>query len=122
MLFDLIPPPVYSFLYFIQKSKLDKKILDYDAGGRCPPLEIFARYSFESHGIDINNKHVQLAMDYASKENLNLKITKDNVRKLTYADESFSFIHTWNTIFHLPRKEIIGTLKEMFRVLRTDVG
>jgi ubiquinone/menaquinone biosynthesis C-methylase UbiE len=111
-------PRVYEFLSFIQKSDLEKKILDCGAGGRQPPLALFADREYECHGIDISEDALKLAKTFADKYGLELNLKIGDMRDLPYENDSFSFIFCQNTICHLTKKDQKKAIDEMLRVLR----
>lgn len=114
--------PIYNFMWHIQQyaATMEKKVLDCGAGGNLPPLAMFKEYGFETHGIDIDEERIKLAEDYAKTKGITLNILHGDMRELPYEDESFSFVFSYNTIFHMIKKDIKKALKEMRRVLKTD--
>ncbi|MHA1555388.1 MAG: class I SAM-dependent methyltransferase [Candidatus Heimdallarchaeota archaeon] len=112
--------PVYRFLWFCEKSKLEKKVLDCGAGGILPPLTLFNQRGYETHGIDNSDNQVHKAMEFSNELGLDLNIIKGDMRKLPYENESFSFVYSFNTIFHLTKKDIKIALNEISRVLKQN--
>ncbi len=110
--------PVYRFLWFCEKSELEKKVLDCGAGGILPPLTLFNQRGYETHGIDISETQVQKAKDFCNELGFDLNIIKGDMRKLPYESESFSFVYSYNTIFHLTKNDIKLALTEITRVLK----
>lgn len=110
--------PLYEFLRLCNEIALEKKVLDCGAGGLLPPLTLFFEHGYEAHGVDISEKHVNYALSFAKEKNLELKIIAGDMRSLPYADETFSFVYTYETIFHMRKKEMKKALNEMIRVLR----
>ena len=112
--------PVYRFLWFCEKSELEKKVLDCGAGGILPPLTLFNQRGYETHGVDISDTQVHKAKEFSTKLGLDLNITKGDMRKLPYENESFSFVYSYNTIFHLTKEDIKVALNEITRVLKRN--
>ncbi len=110
--------PVYRFLWFCEKSELEKKVLDCGAGGILPPLTLFNQRGYETHGIDISETQVQKAKDFCIELGFDLNIIKGDMRKLPYESESFSFVYSYNTILHLTKNDIKLALTEITRVLK----
>jgi ubiquinone/menaquinone biosynthesis C-methylase UbiE len=114
--------PIYNLLWHIQQyaPTLEKKILDCGAGGGLPPLAMFNEHGFETHGIDIDKERIKMAEDFAKTHGMELNIIQGDMRELPYDDESFSFVYSYNTIFHMTKKDIKKSMQEIKRVLRKD--
>ena len=112
--------PIYNFRFFIDvfTKNMEKKILDCGAGGATPPLSLFYEHGFETHGIDISIEQIKLAEEFAQKKGQKLNIIKGDMRSLPYEDESFSYVLSYNTIFHLSKNDMKKAIKEMRRVLK----
>jgi len=86
---DIIwPEYLYTFLKIIKSSPLDKNVLDCGAGGHRPPLALFKLKGYETCGVDISDKALQLASNFAELNHLNLNIQKGDMRNLPFDDES----------------------------------
>jgi ubiquinone/menaquinone biosynthesis C-methylase UbiE len=114
------PPPLCTLLRMSESSALPKEILDCGAGGVVPPLSVFADYGYRCHGIDISPERVAMARCFADDNDLVLDIQEGDMRELSLADESFSFVYSINTIFHMSKADTAQALREMQRVLRRD--
>ncbi|MEA2071780.1 MAG: class I SAM-dependent methyltransferase [Asgard group archaeon] len=113
--------PLYTFLKYCQNSSLEKKILDCGAGGKVPPLVLFQQYGYQTYGIDISPKRIQMANVFCQQNNLPLlNIIEGDIRSLPYEDNFMSFIYSFNTIFHLPKKDIKKVIQEIQRVLKPN--
>jgi ubiquinone/menaquinone biosynthesis C-methylase UbiE len=116
--------PVYAFLSQIVNTAgsieelKNKKILDCGAGGPRPPLAIFHRFGFETHGIDLSNEQIKKADDFCRKEGINLNIIRGDVRSIPYDDMAFDFVYEQFAICHLTKKDTATAIKEMHRVLK----
>ena len=97
---------LFTFLLYCNGQGLEKNILDCGAGGGCPPLAIFKDHGYETYGIDIDEEEIQRAKEFEEKHNLELNISKGDMRNLKFEDEYFSYIYSYNTIFHMSKEEI----------------
>lgn len=109
---------LFTFLLYCNSEELDKNILDCGAGGNCPPLAIFAEQGYKTCGIDINEEAIEKAKAFEKEHGLNLNISKGDMRALKYENESFSYLFSYNTIFHMSKEEINQTIGEIKRVLK----
>lgn len=112
--------PLYRFLMFCNNSPLEKTILDCGAGGNQPPLSLFSEFGYTVTGLEYNPLQIEEATKYAAKKNQALNITQDDMRSLSYKDESFSFVYSYNSVFHMTKVDIKKSLSEMKRVLKKD--
>jgi ubiquinone/menaquinone biosynthesis C-methylase UbiE len=112
------PLSVYRFLKIIQKTELERKILDCGAGGPRPPLALFRRRGFETHGIDISKAAIVAAEKFAVAHGFNLNIIRGDMREIPFDDSSFSYVFSQNSICHLTKKDTMKAIKEMSRVLK----
>jgi len=112
--------PLFDFLNECNKSHLPKKILDCGAGGGTPPLAIFHQEGYKCHGIELLDSQIERAKAYEREHNMNFNIIKGDMRNLPYENESFSFVFSHHTVFHLCKKEVARTIKEMERVLMPE--
>jgi len=109
--------PLLDFLNECNNTSLPRKILDCGAGGSTPPLAIFYKENYETYGIDISENQINKANDFAQKNGMKFNIIKGDIRNLPYEDQSFSFVFSHHTIFHMSKDDIRKTLQEMERVL-----
>lgn len=109
--------PIFDFLNECNKSPLEKKILDCGAGGRAPPLAIFYRNGYKTYGIEILESQIERANKFAKENNMEFNIIQGDMRNLPYDNESFSFVFSHHTIFHMNKEDIEKSIKEMERVL-----
>jgi ubiquinone/menaquinone biosynthesis C-methylase UbiE len=108
---------LFTFLLYCNGAELEKKVLDCGAGGNCPPLAIFAEHGYKTIGIDNNEKQIELAKEFERNHDLDLGIVFGDMKHLPYEDNSISFVYSYNSIFHMSKKEIAETLREIRRVL-----
>ena len=109
---------LYKFLDYCNEYNLEKNILDCGAGGSYPPLSIFFDEGYKTYGIEINDLQIEKAMDFSEKHKLELNITKGDMRCLSFEDNSISYIYSYNSIFHMTKKDICKSIEEIKRILR----
>ncbi len=117
------PAPIYTFLDFILDEiainpSLQKTILDCGAGGKQPPLSLFAEYSFEAWGIDISEQQIERALAFSQQFGQQINIQKGDMRCIPFADERFDFIYEFYSICHLSKMDTLRAVLEMKRVLK----
>lgn len=112
--------PLYRFLAFSNELNLDKTVLDCGAGGDCPPLSLFAEYGYITKGIEFDAGQLTKAKAYEAKHGQNLNIQQGDMRKLAFCDQSFSFVYSYNSIFHMTKKDVEKSVNELKRVLKKD--
>lgn len=112
--------PLYRFLMYCNEMNLEKKVLDCGAGGECPPLSLFFEYGYFTNGIDADNVQVKKANDFAQKRGQNLRIEQGDMRQLQFDNESFSFVYSYNSIFHMKKTDVLKSINEMKRVLKPN--
>jgi len=110
---------LFTFLLYCNGAGLEKTVLDCGAGGNCPPLAIFAEQGYKTVGIDNNEKQIELASEFEKLHGLSLGIIHGDMRKLPFEDSSISFVYSYNSIFHMSKKEIAESVSEIHRVLPT---
>ena len=98
--------PLYRFLKYCNETDMEKSVLDCGAGGNCPPLSLFADYGYITKGIELSNKKLEDAEKYEQIKGQNLNIEYGDMRKLKYDNESFSFVYSYNSVFHMSKEDI----------------
>ena len=111
-------PQLYRFLNYCNEYDLEKKILDCGAGGDCPPLAIFSEFGYKTYGIEISDSQIEKAKAFEEQFGLELNISKGDIRELPFEDESISYIYSYNSIFHMTKKDIAKSVNEIKRVLK----
>lgn len=111
----------------ISKQKLDmieeisdlnnKKILEYGSG-RGEFSVVMAKLGGIVTGVDIGNDLVELAKKTASLNNVECHFMVCSIDKLKFEDESFDFVIGSGILHHLPKKGVIKSLSEAYRVLK----
>ena len=109
---------LYKFLKYCNEIDLDKSVLDCGAGGNCPPLALFSEFGYKTYGIELNDSQIEEAKKFSKEHNIELNISKGDMRKLPFEDESISFIYSYNTIFHMKKEDITKAVNEIKRVLK----
>ena len=99
---------------------MEKTILDCGAGGRFPKLALFSYYGYQTYGIEISEERIKWADEYCQNKNIVLNIKKGDMRNIEFDSNSFGFTYTYNTIFHLTKKDTKIAFDEMFRVLKKN--
>jgi len=114
--------PLYRFLEMCNSEKTNKttKILDCGAGGQMPPLSLFHTYGFDTTGIDLDQNQVDKANAYGHSKDQMLNIQRGDMTKLDFPDETFDYVYSYNSIFHMKKDQVKLALKEMKRVLKKD--
>lgn len=112
--------PLYRFIMFCNEITMSKTVLDCGAGGDCPPLSLFSEYGYITHGIEFNTKQLEEANKYANKKSQNLNIEQGDMRKLKFENESFSFVYSYNSVFHMTKEDVSKSINEMKRVLKRN--
>lgn len=112
--------PIYTFLRYCENSKLEKEILDCGSGGKESPLYIFHQFGYKTHGVDISEGQVEKARAFCKEKGIDLGIRMGDMQNLPFEDLSISFVYSFDTIFHMPKKDIVVAIEEMKRVLRKN--
>lgn len=109
---------LYKFLNYCNEINLEKNVLDCGAGGNCPPLALFLECGYKTYGIEISDSQIEKAKTFSKEHNVELNISKGDVRNLPFEDGSISYIYSYNTIFHMKKKDIAKAIDEIKRVLK----
>ncbi|SFC17850.1 class I SAM-dependent methyltransferase [Clostridium uliginosum] len=118
MKFLIKQPQLYRFLNYCNEYNLEKSILDCGAGGDYPPLAIFSEFGYKTYGIEINDSQIEKAKIFSEQFSFELNISKGDMRKLPFENESISYIYSYNSIFHMTKKDITKSINEIKRVLK----
>jgi len=112
--------PLYEFLRQCNASPLAKEVLDCGAGGDQPPLSMFFQSGYKTYGIEIAEVALAEAKQFYAETGMALNILQGDMRRLPFANTSFSFAYSYNAIFFNSKPNIAIILKEIERVLRGD--
>ncbi len=111
---------LYNFLNYCNENKLDNIILDCGAGGDEPPLALFKQNGYDTFGIELDDYKLEKANEFEKNNDLNLDITKGDMRDLPFEDCSISYVYSYNSIFHMNKNDIERSVREIKRVLKED--
>ncbi len=118
MIKKFYPPSLYNFLRYAVSNPLESKILDCGAGGPDPKLALFSENGFETYGIDISDDQIYESIKFCEKQGIDLNIIKGDMKKIPFDSEFFGFVFSYNSIFHLSKKDSGVAIDEIFRVLK----
>jgi ubiquinone/menaquinone biosynthesis C-methylase UbiE len=115
--------PVYKFMSTILAQRPESapspgKILDCGAGGKIPPLALFAQHGFDCWGIDISDQQLDKAKAFAAEHDLNLHLQKGDMRRMPFEDENFDFVFEHFAMCHMSKQDTAQSIHEMHRVLK----
>ena len=113
-------PSIYKFFRMARWKNVEKSVLDCGAGGENPPLALFSKHGYDSYGIDISEKQIGLAKEFATRYGLNLKLQKADMRDLPFEDETFGCVYSYNSSIHLTKADTKKAVNEMLRVLQKE--
>ncbi|MBY8992808.1 MAG: class I SAM-dependent methyltransferase [Candidatus Lokiarchaeota archaeon] len=118
MIEKVYPPSLYNYLWYIRSNPTGNRILDCGAGGCDPKLAFFLENGFEAYGIDISDEQIKDSEEFSAKNNINLNIIKGDMRKIPFDSGFFDYVYSYNSIFHLSKKDSRVAINEMHRVLK----
>lgn len=110
--------PLYEFLRLCNESPLPREVLDCGAGGSQPPLSLFYRHGYKTFGIEITEEALAEALRFCREQRMALDIIRADMRHIPFANESFSFVYSYNAIFFMTKPDIATSIAEITRVLR----
>lgn len=105
---------------YCNNTGMDKTVLDCGAGGECPPLSLFSEYGYMTNGVEFSINQLERACKYEKSKNQNLNIEQGDMRKLKFENESFSFVYSYNSVFHMTKADVSKSIGEMKRVLKPE--
>lgn len=85
-----------------------------------PPLGLFYSEGYETYGIELSKKQIELSEVFEKEYNVNLNIRQGDIRNLPFKDNEISFIYSYGTIFHMPKEDLKNTINEFKRVLKDE--
>lgn len=116
--------PVYGFLSTIAAGGLPAegeprlKVLDCGAGGRVPPVVLFAQQGFEAFGVDIDTEQLERAKQFCATQGIDVDLRQGDMRALPFEDESFDYVFEHYAMCHLSKEDTAKAVREMQRVLK----
>jgi len=111
---------LYNFLYYNERIGIGKKILDCEAGGNMPPLLLFIENGYDVCGIEIDDYQINQAKEFAKTNGITLNIRKGNMTDIEFDNDSFDCAYSYNSIFHMKKKDIKKSIEEMKRVVKNN--
>ena len=124
--FDKIAPAWYNFRHWsIFRTELETlarrwqcgKLLNVGCGHGADFLPF--RQSFELYGVDFSSEMLRFAEKYSRKFGFTVHLTRADVGRLPYADDSFDRAISVATYHHVKgKKERLTALQELRRVLK----
>ena len=118
MIQNFYPSSLYNFLRFTNSIQLEKIILDCGAGGPIPKLAFFHENGFKTYGIDISEESIEWSNEFCKERGIKLNIIKGDMRNIPFEENFFSFVFSYNSIFHLSKQDSKIAINEMNRVLK----
>ena len=114
--------PLYRFLSYCQEDLHtdNKLVLDCGAGGNMPPLSLFHEHGYQTCGIELSQSQVEKANAFGQSRGQTLNIQQGDMTKLPYDNQVFDCVYSYNSIFHMKKKQIEMSISEMKRVLKKD--
>jgi SAM-dependent methyltransferase len=112
--------PLYEFLRQCNAINLERRVLDCGAGGDDPPLSLFYEFGYKTYGVEIAEQPLLDAQEFCSKHDMPLDIFRGDMRHIPFANESFSFVYSFNAIFFMTKPDIARAMSEMERVLEPE--
>lgn len=109
---------LYTFLRYCNESALERKVLDCGAGGNLPPLALFAEHGYNTCGVEFDQRALDRAEAFEKENGMTLGIVNGDMRQLKFENEEFSYVYSYNSIFHMTKAEIGKAMNEMKRVLK----
>jgi len=117
---------VYRFLSLLRARLADgeeltgRTILDCGAGGRIPPVSVFAEQGMRTFGIDISVAHLEAARAFVEETGLDIDLREADMRELPFPDATFDYVYEHFSMCHLSKADTATAIGEMRRVLRPD--
>ena len=115
--------PLYEFIRQCNDTSLEKTVLDCGAGcdhGRIPPLFLFCQQGYRTYGIEIAEDALAGAVVFIRKKKVPLNIIRGDMRRIPFANETFSFVYSFNAISFMTKADIEQAMHEMERALRPN--
>ncbi len=115
--------PVYGFLSHIHQQPAPQgsslpKILDCGAGGRIPPLALFAQNGFEAWGIDNAPDQMEKARQFCATYGIQAHLQPGDMRSIPFPDDAFEYVYEHYAMCHLSKVDTATAVREMYRVLK----
>lgn len=109
---------ILDFIEFLKKQRIKEgKVLDVGCGGGRHTI-LFAKYGFDSYGIDCSKTAIDLAKKDAIDKEVKVNFRVGDVLNLPYLKNSFDIINDTGCLHHLKKTDWRLYLKNILRVLR----
>jgi tellurite methyltransferase len=113
----LVPHPAVVALVPVLKARGAQHVLDLGCGVGRHAL-FFAEHGFAVEAIDGAAAGLDFACREAAARGLRLSLRQADADALSFADESFDYVLSWNVIFHGTMGDVGRRLAEIWRVLK----
>ena len=98
--------PLYEFLRQCNANSMGRTVLDCGAGGSEPPLSSFYQYGYRTFGIEIAKGPLEQAREFCRDNGMSLNIFAGDMRRIPFADETFSNVYSYNAIIFMTKPDI----------------
>ena len=115
---------VYRFLSLLRARLADgeelagKTILDCGAGGRIPPVAVFAEQGMKAFGIDVSETQLEAARAFVEETGLEIDLRDADMRAIPFPDNTFDYVYEHFSMCHLSKADTATAIGEMRRVLK----
>jgi SAM-dependent methyltransferase len=106
-------PWMRDFFHFDQYG--GKKVLEVGYG-QGTDLCQFAKGGAECYGVDITDRHFELASRNFQLRNLHAELFIEDASKLHFADNTFDVVYSFGVLHHTP--DTVRCISEVYRVLK----
>ncbi|NQV92026.1 class I SAM-dependent methyltransferase [Candidatus Woesearchaeota archaeon] len=104
-------------LKHIEITNPNAKVLDAGCGTGTLAMELLQKHpGIHFNGVDADEKILTIARKKTSK----IKFSKAFLQKLPFEDDSFDIIYSSLVFHHIPSKDKVKSMKEIYRVLKSD--
>jgi len=79
----------------------------------------FAREGFKASGVDVSEQAIDWALDWASRENLEIDFRVGDIGKLPFVDGAFDVVVSHGVLDHVPSELAHAAVNEVHRILKT---
>jgi ubiquinone/menaquinone biosynthesis C-methylase UbiE len=110
--------PLYEYLRRCNLNPLPKNILDCGAGWANTKLSLFYQYGYEAFGLEIDKDALDEAVEFCKENDYALNLVQGDMRNIPFANESFSFVYSYNAITFMTKPQIQDSMHEIMRVLK----
>ena len=101
--------------YEVKKNA--ETVLDLGCGNGRHAI-YFAREGLKASGIDVSEKAIEWAVDWAQREGLDVDFRTGDISNLPYADESFDVVVSHGVLDHVRAELAVTAVNQVRRILR----